>query len=249
MGWRLLIVTMGLGLILALGDLISAQPLRTENHRDWFIKVWFVTSLIVIYLPVPFQAMLLNGWQVPISILATSWLFERVVPWCRARWSKLIGLGQWRWMTVVFLFVALTNVYWVAWRITELNHHEHPYYLLHSELAGLNWLEQNASRDDVVLSSLTTGFYLPGIAGVRPLLAHGVYTLDFYRKRDAVEAFSNPNVSDVERQSILNGYGVDYVFYGPSERELGAYRPETAGYLVPAFSNGDVRIFRVNKVR
>ena len=63
--------------------LIRINPLRLkglDNHR-LFIIGWFLVTFALIYLPVDYQIHLLNGWQVPMAILAVTAVFEVLVPW------------------------------------------------------------------------------------------------------------------------------------------------------------------------
>ena len=47
---------------------------------------WFVANFFLLYIPTDFQVHMLNGWQVPMGILATLALYDWVAP----------GLGRFR---------------------------------------------------------------------------------------------------------------------------------------------------------
>ena len=51
------------------------------------------------------------------------------------------------------------------------------------------WLDENSRPEDVVLSSLTIGQYVPSVAGNSAFLAHWAQTLDFFEKRRLVGEF------------------------------------------------------------
>ena len=65
------------------------------------------------------------------------------------------------------------------------------------------------------------------------------------RRTADVESFFRTDGSDQERIDLLRRFGVDYVFYGPDERKVGAYDPFKASFLQPVHRSGDVTIFRV----
>lgn len=227
---------------------IAADPQRANS--DLFIKSWFLISFVLIYLPVDFQIHMLNGWQVPIAILATTALYDYLAPWLKgklsARRPALELATVQKWLLAGFLLVILpTNLYLFAWRFIDLRRHDYPYYLQNSELAAFKWLEQNVKSDDVVFSSETTGQYVPMLTGAHAYLAHWAQTVDYFTKRDAVAAFYAGDTSDAERRQMLQAHSVDYVLAGPAEGALGAFDPASAEYLTLTYESPDVRVFAV----
>ena len=100
----------------------------------------------------------------------------------------------------------------------ELARHDYPYYLSRNEVSGLGWLEKNVKSDDVVLSSLTIGQYIPAWSGVHAFLAHWAQTVNYFDKSQMVIDFFNAGSDISRREAILKQYSVDYVFYGSAER-------------------------------
>lgn len=227
---------------------IAADPQRANN--DLFIKSWFLISFVLIYLPVDFQIHMLNGWQVPIAILATKGIFDVIAPWVQRQVGArrpAIDLPKVQKLLVAgFLLLVLpTNLYLFAWRFTELRRHDYPFYLHNDEIAAIKWLENNARPYEVVLSSETVGQYVPMLSGVHAYLAHWAQTVDYFTKRDAVKMFYDASTSDVEREQILRMHGVNYVLAGPAEHQLGAYDPAKASFLKPVYETPSVRVFMV----
>jgi hypothetical protein len=193
---------------------------------------------------------MLNGGQVPIAILATKGLFDYIAPWVKqklyARRPTLDLPHVQKWIVAGFLLLILpTNLYLFAWRFVDLRRHDYPYYLRNDELAAFKWLETNVKGEDVVLSSETTGQYVPMFTGAHAYLAHWAQTVDYFNKRDAVAKFYTADTTDAERQQILQAHNVDFVLDGPAERELGAYDPSTAPFLTLAHETPDVRVYAV----
>jgi uncharacterized membrane protein len=269
--WRLPVL-MGIPLILAIftviADWVKARKSRSASFRssidiqasnnDLFVKMWFLISFALIYFPTNFQIHMLNGWQVPIAILATRSLFDYIAPLVERR---LQGSRRWQpvnsttaihrtWLPralVAVLIVAIvpTNLYLWAWRFTELRRHDYPYYLHNDELSAFKWIEQNAKPDDVVLSSMDTGLYLPMFTGTHAYLAHWAQTLDFFNKDKAVQRFFASDTTDAERLEILQAHGVDYVLVGPAERTMGDFDPDRSGILEPVFRSPSVTVYEV----
>jgi hypothetical protein len=107
------------------------------------------------------------------------------------------------------------------------------------------WLGQHSAPDDVILSSYRVGNIIPARIGRRVVWGHWDETAFFEEKEADVFAFFDGTSTDAERQAILRGYGVDYVFYGPAEQKLGDFNPTSAPYLVPSFSARAVTVYRV----
>ena len=92
-------------------------------------------------------------------------------------------------------------------------------------------------------------YYNPGLitALVRDLIKPNAFPNE-ERTREARKAaaeFFDKATPDSFRQDLLSRYNIKYVFYGPEERNIGAYDPSTSTFLTPVFRNGKVAIFRV----
>jgi hypothetical protein len=248
----LLPILLGPALLIALFTLIKEGPFRLQgqNNNTLFLKAWFWANFLLLYIPTDYQIHMLNGWQLPIAILASMGLFYYIIPAIQqfaARhswsWSKE-ALGRAVLITFILLIIP-TNIYLILWRFIDLRRHEYPYYLHQTELAAMDWLETNAKKNDVILSSLTIGQYIPSETGMFVFLAHWAQTVDYYNKESMVNEFFNPQVSNDRRQAILHQYSVDYIFYGPVERALGQYNLADSPLLQKVQTVDNVDIYQV----
>jgi hypothetical protein len=247
-----LLVLLGPAFMLAVFTFVRQNPLRLRGLDDnqLFLKAWFFFNFLLIYIPTDYQIHMLNGWQIPIAILATQGLFYYVIPFIerltiqqRWHWSKEdIGRGA---IIATMLIVLPTNIYLFAWRFIDLGRREYPYYLHQDELTALKWLENNAASDDVILSSLTIGQYIPALTGAHAFLAHWAQTVDFYHKTAMVEEFFAEDTTDIRHQQVLKQYQVDYIFYGPAEQAIGKYRLADADFLTLVASTSQVKVYAV----
>lgn len=256
-----LTILLGPAFILALATFDGFVPLRDKDEGELFLKAWFATTFFLIYIPVEYQIHLLSGWQIPISILAALGLYKRVAPalaesrWLVRVWGRLRGrvrpstwsLGRIQSVLAAGLVLAVvpTNLYLWAWRFVDLGRHEHPYYLHQDEIAALQWLDEHAAPEDVVLSSITVGQYIPAYGGCTAFLAHWAQTVDFYSKQERVSEFFDGSIGDDVRLDTVCSFGVDYVFHGPAERSVGGYYPASTPWLEEVFSSPEVRVYRV----
>ena len=241
-------VLLGLPFLLALFTALRQNPFKLHgvSNNDLFVRGWFWISFVLIYLPVDYQIHMLNGWQVAIAILATQGIFAYVVP-ALARWRKP-GQAPTRRLvvttaTAIILFSSLTNIYLLGWRFLDLSRHDYPFYLHQDEVAALHWLEANAQGDDVVLSSLEVGQYLPAETGAHAFLAHWAQTVDYYHKEAAVTRFFDPAAPDSARAQLVAEHSVDYIIDGPAEQAVGGYRLANSPAFQPLFVSGSVGVY------
>jgi hypothetical protein len=243
-------ILMGVGFLLAIFYIIIRNPLRLKkfDNQELFILGWFLITFVLIYLPVDYQIHLFNGWQIPMAILCTMALFKYIIPFFEKlikRKGRQVSFNVSRTISALFILMILpTNLYLFFWRFVDLNRHDYPFYLYKDETAAINWLEENAAPDDAIFSSLDIGQYIPALTGSHAFLAHWADTLDFFNKRQMVDAFYSSTTTDQVRQQILDQYGVDYIFWGPAERKIGEFDPQGSPYLLLEYDSDLVKIFK-----
>lgn len=242
-------ILMGLSWLLAIWALDIRSAWRDRDDTHLFILAWFLAHFPLIYIPLNFQIHLLSGWQVVTAVLAVIGLYTRVLPLLRRVFKSAPPQRLARWASAALVLVVLpANLYIFAWRFVDLRRYDYPFYAETSLLAAFDYLETQVQADSVVLSSLTTGQYLPALTGARSFLGHWAQTLDFYGKESMVSAFFDPAADDEQRADILRQFGVDFVIFGSSERALhpdGSHDPADVPFLEEAFRSGDVVVYRV----
>ena len=246
-----LVVLLGPAFLLALFALIRSKPwnLRQQTNNNVFLTGWFLSYFVLIYLPVDFQVHLLNGWQMPIGLLATTAVYRDIIPWVSRKLKEPgeTASRQTRAAVAAILLAAIlpTNIYLLAWRFYDLSRYDYPFYVSTDDARAFAWLDTHARSEDVVLSSLTIGQFLPAWTGTKAFLAHWAETLDFFGKVDAVRRFYADDSPDAERQALLERFSVDYVYHGQPERVLGDFDPARAHYLALVFESPEVRVYSV----
>lgn len=257
-------ILMGLAWLLAIWALDIKTPWRERDDTHLFIMAWFLAHFVLVYLPLNFQIHLLSGWQVITGVLATIGLYRRVLPWLEKRlksWprSRLVVVAT----AALVLLVLPANLYLYAQRFLDLNRANRiqatgsteadeegrreasMFFLPVETTAAMKYLESRVGTEDVVLSNLETGQFVPMLTGARSFLGHWAQTLDFFGKQAAVRAFFDGSTGDDERLETLRRYSVDYVFYGPEEARLGDYDPAGSPFLSEVFSQGAVVVYQV----
>jgi hypothetical protein len=244
-------ILLGIAFVLALITAIRDHPFRSGGLPDYplFITSWFWVSFILVYLPVDYQIHMLNGWQIPIALLAVKGLFDWIIPFFEKKLKssvRLRGPNARIIIPVIFLIsISMTNIYLWAWRFLDLSRHNYPFYLNRDEVNGLDWLERNGSGNDVVISSLDIGQYVPALTGKTAFLAHWAQTINYHEKVGFVEQFFSDQTDDELRKELIRDYGIRFVFYGPAENSMGDFDPSEAVYLEKVYSSPAVEIFQV----
>ncbi len=219
----------------------TVAPKKSRLHT--FLVVWFFGGWALTYIPADFQIHMINSWQVPVILLGVRFWYEKIHPRMARRWRVMDSPA----LAGVVLVTALvpTNGYIFLWRFLDLHRYNYPYFLHQGEFAAMQWLDENAAPDAIVLSAYEPGRYIPGISGRTAFLSHWAQTVDFYAKRDFVADFFRPETADSRRREVLAQFSVDYVLYGPAERALGAYDPAQSPWLCRVFAAEGVQVYAV----
>jgi len=122
---------------------------------------------------------------------------------------------------------------------------EAPTYLPTTELAAMNWMDRQIPREALVLASYPVGNYVPRLAGQRVFIGEDMLTNELDARQRDIRLFYSKDWDDTNREKLLHRFGIDYVYYGPDEQELGSYDPDGAEFLTRVYDHGGIRIFEV----
>ena len=223
------------GAPLALAAFAVKDTWRDEGPA-WLALMWVGIVPVLVYMPFNLQRRLLEGVQVPLSLLA-AWGAMQLWHARQRRWAVIALLAT-------MLPTTLINVAGAsAWMFMR------PALIFRdaTEVAALDWLAGQVQPDDVIFTGYETGTYLPVRAMARVFLGHGLETVDADEKVRLVGRFFDIATDDAWRRQLLAEYGVDAVFWGPVERELGGFDPNTAPYLQRVYEAGGYAIFEVEQ--
>jgi hypothetical protein len=208
-----------------------------EEGLGWLALAWVGVVPVLIYLPFNLQRRLVEGVQVPLSLLAAWGILN--FKWIETRRRTFVGM--------LLVGLSLTNVTLVAGNCLALQRKPSPIYRDVGEIAAMNWLNGRIEPGDVVLSAYETGNYLPARVHARTFVGHGPESVHAEEKKILAARFFDAATNDAWRQELLGQYGVDYVFWGPVERALGAFNPMEAEYLTPTYRENGYALFEVGK--
>lgn len=231
-----LLYLLGLGLLVPLA-LIGLSRVKTYDIRYIsFLLVWVLLVPVLIYAPTEFQRRFLHGYQSPLVIFGAIGLLY-LTDFVARRWRSMAIGG-------VIMLMSLTNILLIVGSVNSVLAQQPPMFLDDAHHQGFEWLAANA-EGEVVLASYEIANTIVAHAPVRVFVGHVSLTLNSQAKSALVEQFFAADTTDAQRQAILAGHGIDYVFYGNAERQLGAFAPDAVPYLESVYANEAIQIYRV----
>lgn len=251
-----LIFLIGIPLILVAFTFNGFLPLAQKTRRQLLMRVWLIVNFFLLYIPTDFQVHMLNGWQIPLMIVATEGLFFYLLPELRKRFGETRFLKpaikwfdkpnrQWIIVGALVVLVLPTNVYLLGQRMLLTAKVMHNDFLYRDEVEAIDWLKQNTKPDDTVLGGLTVSQYIPGISGNRVVVGHWAMSVDYYTKLDEIKQFYGNSASSSERRSLIDKYNVRYVLLGREERGIGQLDLRESPDLSLVFETPHTQIFKV----
>ncbi len=247
---------MGYALIGLLAILGAVYVLRRRDARSVTLRLvaWAAAVPPLLYLPFNLQRRLIEGWQIPLAILASLGLGRFVLPaWRRTplvRWLirfprySMRGLSRWA-LALILLAMIPTNVLLVGSGMLAITARFAPLFRDGGEVKALDWLATRVTYNDVILSSYETGNYIPARVGARVYIGLGTETAHIEDKRAAMRRFFDPLTSDEWRAQFLRDGDITYVFATPAER----FSPGNARFLSPIYQAEGYTIYQVTSDR
>lgn len=229
---------LGYGMLLVPALLAIYQLRQPTSTTLLFPLLWLGLVILLIYFPFQLQRRFLEGVQIPLGIMAAVGLSEGLLNKIPTRWTNpflllLISLSA---MTPIYLtlgnsLAALThtnNLFWSA-----------------DLIAGVDWLGQHSSPQNIVLASRDIGNLIGGRIGHRVVIGHWAETIHLEQKEAELQLFWQNTTPEQTRTALLAKYGVVYLLHSPFESQLGDFNPADRDYLNPVFQQGEVTIYRV----
>jgi hypothetical protein len=226
-----------------------------KSERGLLLLCWIAVTVLMLYFPLKIQRRLIEGFQIPLCILASLGLTRYVLPAVTrsgltsnlTRFQRYTRPKLRRFVTTAIILLTIpSNLLLIATSLIQVSRLSPPIFHEGMELEAMDWLAAHTQPSDIVLSSYEVGNYIPVRAGNRVFLGHGPETIHAEEKGDIVRRFFQAQTSDAYREEILRRYNIAYLFHGPAEKALGDFQPATRLYLEEAFANGRYTIYEVN---
>ncbi len=221
------VLGLGIPLVVALPGIYRALR-RFETDGDRFMLLWLLAMVVLIYLPTNIQRRFAVGMMIPIAYFATRSLEDFWFQHITRRWRYRLMVVALPLMIMSYALVLLANL-----SITPGP------FLQRDYTVAFEWLKQNTVSDRVILASEKVSVWIPGWVGDRVVYGHPFETLDADVKNQQVLDWYRGATNDC--YALLTQYNVDYIIFGPQEREIDD--TTCINELTPVFRTGSVTIY------
>lgn len=239
---------LGFGFLLVFALIGTEKFLKERKVSYVFVLSWIAAGSILMYAPVFFQRRLSEGFSIPLSILAA----EGIISICI--FVSSFGLVKVRsiviyavsgFLVTIMLLGTLVGVYTDVKTISGDNVDNYYYYLLQSEVDGMNYLRDNSNPNDTILTNWFYGNILPGVAGRKVYIGHKAQTKAFEQKVSLINHFIL-NKNTQESLKFLKDNSIDYIYVGKNDSmSRYGFKPDEKPYLSKIFDQNEVRIYKV----
>lgn len=231
---------------LLLPALASAGSRKLGSARFSFFLLWSLLAPLLAYLPFPFQRRLVEGWQIPLAVLAAVGTIRagRIFPFLSLDSG---GLRRPHRLYLIFSAFSLISVW-----ATDLRVYAQRTFPYHVPTPYWNAFAQIASKlpeSEGVLSSFSVGNFVPAYTGRFVYVGHLDQSLNRSDRQRRLIWFFSLRPTCRERASFMRGRGLGVLFFSPYERELGPFNPSDCPQFETMFSQGEVSLLRLRGAR
>ena len=227
--WIHYLIAYGLVLPFAVTGVIKG--LKDHPRIYLLLAVWMMIFPILIYAPVTTQRRLAEGIWVALIAGTISYF------------STMDRIPRY---TILLMFLVIpSSLFLLIGSISRASSPSWPSFLPAEQVQAYQFLAEEAPTDSLVLSEFKTGNSLPAWAPVRVVLGHGPETVNQSYWQGKVERTLNGVDSVDPCISMFQQEGIDYLFWGPNERDRWRFEPKQSGCLSRMYNSGEYQIYIV----
>lgn len=201
------------------------------------ILVWLVGVMVLAYLPWPMQRRFWFYYSVPLAIAVVYGFQEVVSPWFN-RSSEYLSRRKPILLILVLFVASFSHMYRMVDILQAERMNVSCYHPVEVQQA-VAWLEENSWPESVMASAPETGLLAGAYAYQKAYVSHEFETAGYDQREEQIKLFYQ-NEIDI---SALEAEHIDWIFYGPFEREVGPDFVPPPNYVV-AFEQGDVVLYQ-----
>jgi hypothetical protein len=211
---------------------------------------WSMVAFALAYLPWNLQRRFTEGVMIPLAILAAMGLGYGLLPTMRRLLRATLNRRSWRRVRNLTLpasaaVASISSLILAVGGAVFAQSRPEALFEPASVLSAASRLRSVANWDQPVMAAESTGRILAAAIGQRVYVGHIIETPFYSLRSNEVRAFFDVRTLDSARLDILGRCGCVYLFYGPYEKELGAWNPADADFLRRTISIDGVRVYRL----
>lgn len=244
---NLLIVLLNYSFLIPLSLLGIYAAFKKGNleKQETFLIIWFFVSFFLIYLPVKTQNRLFQGQGVAIAILAACGLFyiDNFFKKKNRHYQSILSLNK---LIVIYLVIIFSffNLVIFASDLYLYFHKYTSFYIQKSQVEAMVWLRNNTKDNSIIFSSRYSDGLIPFFSLRKVFIGHHHGTINFAEKKLESEGFIKEQDSN-KRNEFLRSNEINYLYFGPEEREKFIFNPDEDKYLEKVYNNNLVSIYKV----
>lgn len=204
---------------------LFADPEGIDIPKRIAILTWVVGAMVLAYIPWPMQRRFLLYYTLPLAILAVIGFQEIVSPWMNKN-SPFLAQRKTLLLILLLFVVSFSHIYRYVSLATEFSTGDTTLYHPAEVGEALAWLEDETWAGSVMLGAEETGLLAAAYAYQPSYVAHEFESIDYDNRIEQVEQFYQNEIGLAD----LDADQIDWIFYGPYERELGPDFAPPAGY-------------------
>lgn len=215
-------------LFLALIEIIGLIRNPERTVQDQVLLAWTFLGLLMLYIPFSLQRRFMMGLFIPIALLGT---------------LAFIRLSQSRrlfWMFTLWVLILPTNIIILMSSFFGTTTQDPLLYLSLDEYQVMQRIKDEPEAE-VVLAGPDSGLFIPAYSGKRVVYGHPYESIFAEERQQLVGDFFRGDYSLEQEFHTLERLGIDLVYYGSREQELG--RPQILEQLTLVGQSGDVLLY------
>lgn len=176
-----------------------------------FLKLWFLSHFLIIYIPLGFQKLLIRGlWVVAVmlAVIGIGILAKKA----KLRYGALL--------TAVVIFACISSVFIFTKKVSEPATNRWM-YLSTGEKEIIDYLNSHGQNEEGVMASYRIGNIIPASTEKRVWVGHEFQTPDFKNRIAEVNAFYAGKMTSDDAKEFLKKSKAVWVFWGPDEKAIG----------------------------
>lgn len=216
------------------------------DFKKVFVVILFVITPVLAYLPFPWQRRMLQGWQLPVYLLAGNWLWYKWGHYITKK--KFYFSYKFIFILLFFLFILLpSSLYNIIRDGYYYQTKKESFYYTANYYTGLKNLRLLTDGTSIIFSHPSSGNYIVGVTGRHVLVGHGVESAYMNAYVPLIQLFFKDNKHLEKKQLWLENFHITHIFYSEYEKNLGTFDPNSVDFLELVYENKEVQIFRVVK--
>jgi len=191
-------------MLLAMPNLWKSE----KRNKLMPLLLWLFAALLLAYFPSNLQRRLLSGIYIPVAFLAMA----AIGKYFKENKKKTLAI-----FTLILLSIP-SQVMLLLSAMGAIEQKDSAIFLSNSEMDAMQWLESYAEDSGLVAASPESGLFLPVYSGVEVFYGHPFESIDAQKWEENLLALF---MGEILAAPFFDAHDVDFVFYGPREKELG----------------------------